>query len=129
MVGCPGTQTTTIMYLRTVYLRINLRLNNIFCCLSNFDFLSPLDYQITQSQISKWPFVILSTFSFCISTSQGLIIISKNSISLTFHQYFSGLTNRSFFSSLFNISSTNSLYLSSISIITIMSLMNVVIFS
>ena len=30
------------MYLRTVYLRINLRLNNIFCCLSNFAFLSPL---------------------------------------------------------------------------------------
>ena len=42
MVGCPGTQTTTIIYLRTICLRINLRLNNIFCCLSNFAFLSTL---------------------------------------------------------------------------------------
>ena len=42
VVGCSSAQTTTIMYLRTVYLRINLRLNNIFCCLSNFTFLNNL---------------------------------------------------------------------------------------
>jgi len=42
MVGCSCVQTTIIMYLRTVCLRINLRLNNIFCCLSNFTFLSTL---------------------------------------------------------------------------------------
>ena len=42
VVGCSGAQTTTIMYLRTIYLRINLRLNNIFCCLSNFAFLNTL---------------------------------------------------------------------------------------
>ena len=42
VVGCPGAQTTTIMYLRTIYLRINLRLNNIFCYCLNFTFLSLL---------------------------------------------------------------------------------------
>jgi len=58
VVGCSGVQTTTIMYLRTVCLRINLRLNNIFCYLSNFAFFEHFYYQINQSQISKWPFVI-----------------------------------------------------------------------
>ena len=42
MVDYPGIQTTTIMYLRTVCLRMNLRYNNIFCHLSNFTFLSLL---------------------------------------------------------------------------------------
>ena len=42
VVGCSGAQTTTIMYLRTVCLRINLRLNNIFYYLSNFTFLNTL---------------------------------------------------------------------------------------
>ena len=42
VVGCSGAQTTTIMYLRTVCLRINLRLNNIFCYCLNFAFLSLL---------------------------------------------------------------------------------------
>jgi len=42
IVGCSCAQTTTIMYLRTVCLRMNLRLNNIFCCLSNFTFLNTL---------------------------------------------------------------------------------------
>jgi len=42
MVGCPSIQTTTIMYLGTVCLRINLRLNNIFCYCLNFTFLSLL---------------------------------------------------------------------------------------
>ena len=42
MVGCPSAQTTTIMYLRTVYLKINLKLNNIFCYCLNFAFLSLL---------------------------------------------------------------------------------------
>ena len=42
MVGYSGVQTTIIMYLRTVYLRINLRLNNIFCYYLNFAFLSLL---------------------------------------------------------------------------------------
>ena len=42
MVGCSGAQTTTIIYLRTVCLRINLRLNNIFCYCLNFAFLNTL---------------------------------------------------------------------------------------
>jgi len=42
MVDCSSTQTTIIIYLRTVYLRINLRLNNIFCYYLNFAFLSLL---------------------------------------------------------------------------------------
>ena len=42
VVGCSGAQTTTIMYLRIVCLRINLRLNNIFCYCLNFTFLSIL---------------------------------------------------------------------------------------
>ena len=58
MVGCSGAQTTTIMYLRTICLRINLRLNSIFCCLSNFAFLNTLI--IKSSNYSKWPFVIVS---------------------------------------------------------------------
>jgi len=36
-------QTTTIIYLRTVYLRINLRPNNIFYYYPNFTFLSLLN--------------------------------------------------------------------------------------
>ena len=40
VVGYSGIQTTTIMYLRTICLRINLRLNNIFCYCLNFAFLS-----------------------------------------------------------------------------------------
>ena len=47
MVDCPSAQTTTIMYLRTICLRINLRLNNIFCYLSNFAFLSTLIIKLT----------------------------------------------------------------------------------
>ena len=43
-------QTTTIIYSRTIYLRINLRLNNIFYHLSNFAFLSLL---ITKSANHK----------------------------------------------------------------------------
>ena len=39
VVVCLGVQTTTIMYLRTICLRINLRLNNIFCYCLNFAFL------------------------------------------------------------------------------------------
>ena len=42
VIGCSCAQTTTIIYLRTVYLRINLRLNNIFCYCLNFAFLSLL---------------------------------------------------------------------------------------
>ena len=51
MVGCSGAQTTTIMYLRTLYLKINLRLNNIFCYLSNFAFLSTLIIKSTNHKL------------------------------------------------------------------------------
>jgi len=51
VVGCSGAQTTTIMYLRTVCLRINLKLNNIFCCLSNFAFLSTFIIKSTNHKL------------------------------------------------------------------------------
>ena len=64
------------MYLRTICLRINLRLNNIFYLTLFFEH---FDYQINQLQISKWLFVIRSIYIVEIY-SRSLILISKNSL-------------------------------------------------
>ena len=69
-----------------------------------------------------------STFFFYISTLQCPITTPRNSISFTFYQHFSSLTNRSFFFSLFNIFSTSSLYPSLVSMTTIISSINVAVF-
>ena len=64
------------MYLRTICLRINLRLNNIFYLTLFFEH---FDYQINQLQISKWLFVIRSIYIVEVY-SRSLILISKNSL-------------------------------------------------
>lgn len=58
------------------------------------------------------------TFSFCISTPLEPITTPKNSISLTFHLYFSGFTNKSFFFNHFNTFSTISLYFFFVSVVS-----------
>ena len=68
------------------------------------------------------------TFFFCISIPQDLITTPRNSISFTFHQHFSGLTNRSFSSSFFNIFSISLSCPFLVSIATIISSINVAVF-
>ena len=75
MVDCCGAQTATIIYLRTVCLRINLRLNNIFCCLSNFAFLNTLIIKSSNHKSVSSYIAPLSTHVACPVSSSSFVYI------------------------------------------------------
>jgi len=86
MVGCPSTQTTTIMYLRAVYLKINLKLNNIFYYYLNFAFLSLFIIKsLTHKSVSchdlaKWLSYYLYLYSFLFLFSSHLDLLYKKEV-------------------------------------------------
>ena len=91
MVDCSGAQTTTIMYLRTVCLRINLRLNNIFCCLSNFTFLNTLIIKSSNHKSVSSYMAPLSIHVACSVSSSFFVYIHCIWVSSWIHLSFSSI--------------------------------------